>query len=60
MSQQSATAKLPAMDTPQRIVSLISSATEILYLLGLGDRVVGVSHECDYPPQIAGQPRLTR
>lgn len=48
------------MDTPSRIVSLISSATEILYLLGLGHRVVGVSHECDYPPEIAGQPRLTR
>jgi iron complex transport system substrate-binding protein len=48
------------MTTPHRIVSLISSATEILYLLGLGDRVVGVSHECDYPPEIAGKPRLTR
>jgi iron complex transport system substrate-binding protein len=48
------------MDTPARIVSLISSATEILYLLGLGNRVVGVSHECDYPPEIAGKPRLTR
>jgi iron complex transport system substrate-binding protein len=43
-----------------RIVSLISSATEILYLLGLGDRVVGVSHECDYPPETALKPRLTR
>jgi iron complex transport system substrate-binding protein len=39
---------------------LISSATEILYLLGLGDRVVGVSHECDYPPEVAAKPRLTR
>ncbi len=48
------------MATPQRIVSLISSATEILYLLGLGDRVVGVSHECDYPPEVALKPRLTR
>ncbi len=43
-----------------RIVSLISSATEILYLLGLGPRVVGVSHECDYPPEVARLPRLTR
>jgi iron complex transport system substrate-binding protein len=43
-----------------RIVSLISSATEILYLLGLGERVVGVSHECDYPPEVAHKPRLTR
>ena len=48
------------MKTPQRIVSLISSATEILYLLGLGDRVVGVSHECDYPSDVAAKPRLTR
>jgi iron complex transport system substrate-binding protein len=48
------------MKTPERIVSLISSATEILYLLGLGDRVVGVSHECDFPPEVATKPRLTR
>ena len=53
-------AKLPQMKTPERIVSLISSATEILYLLGLGERVVGVSHECDYPGQVANKPRLTR
>jgi iron complex transport system substrate-binding protein len=32
-----------------RIVSLIPSATEILFALGLGDEVVGVSHECDFP-----------
>lgn len=48
------------MNEPRRIVSLISSATEMLYLLGLGERVVGVSHECDFPPEIAGLPRLTR
>jgi iron complex transport system substrate-binding protein len=48
------------MATAQRIVSLISSATEILYRLGLGDRVVGVSHECDYPSEVLGKPRLTR
>ena len=47
------------MKTPNRIVSLISSATEILYLLGLGQRVVGVSHECDYPGEVASKPRLT-
>ena len=34
----------------QRIVSLLPSATEILFALGLGDQVVGVSHECDFPP----------
>jgi iron complex transport system substrate-binding protein len=34
-----------------RIVSLLPSATEILFALDLGDQVVGVSHECDYPPE---------
>lgn len=48
------------MANPRRIVSLISSGTEILYLLGLGDQVVGVSHECDFPTSVAGKPRLTR
>jgi iron complex transport system substrate-binding protein len=33
-----------------RIVSLLPSATEILFALGLGDQVIGVSHECDFPP----------
>src|SRR5438128_971249 len=42
-----------------RIVSLISSATEMLYALGLGDNVVAVSHECGWPPEIAGKPRAT-
>ena len=43
-----------------RIVSLISSATEILFALGLDDNIVAVSHECDYPPQAAAKPRVTR
>jgi len=34
-----------------RIVSLLPSATEILFALGLEREIVGVSHECDYPPQ---------
>jgi iron complex transport system substrate-binding protein len=42
------------------IVSLLSSATEILYALGLGERVVGVSHECDYPADVFTKPRVTR
>src|SRR4051812_31169589 len=33
------------------IVSFLPSATEIAYALGLGDRLVAVSHECDYPPE---------
>lgn len=48
------------MASRMRIVSLISSATEILYLLGLGEQVVGISHECDYPRQVADKRRLTR
>ena len=34
-----------------RIVSLLPSATEIVYALGLGDQLVGVTDECDYPPE---------
>ena len=36
---------------PQRIVSLAPSITEILFALGVGDRLVGVSTYCDYPPE---------
>jgi len=43
-----------------RIVSLISSGTEILFALGLGQRVVAVSHECDYPAAALELPRATR
>jgi iron complex transport system substrate-binding protein len=43
-----------------RIVSLVPHATELLYALGLGDSVVGVTHECDYPPATATVPRITR
>ena len=43
-----------------RIVSLLPSATEIIALAGLGDQLVGVSHECDYPPQVCELPHVTR
>lgn len=43
-----------------RICSLLPSATEILYALGLGDQVVGVTHECDYPAEAALKPPLIR
>ena len=36
------------------------SATELLFELGLGDRVVAVTHECDYPPGVEQLPQLTR
>jgi iron complex transport system substrate-binding protein len=48
------------MAAPRSIASLLPSATEICFALGLGDRVVGVSHECDYPAEAATRPRLTR
>ena len=43
-----------------RICSLLPSATEILYALGLGDSVVGVTHECDFPRDAATKPALIR
>ncbi len=43
-----------------RIVSLLPSATEIVCALGLADNLVGISHDCDYPTEIQGRPRLTR
>src|SRR5215210_8423376 len=42
-----------------RIVSLLPSSTEIVCALGLVDALVGITHECDYPPTVAGKPRLT-
>ena len=39
-----------------RIVSLLPSATEILFALGLEREIVGISHECDFPPQTRGKP----
>ena len=43
-----------------RIASLVPSATEMLFALGVGDQVLAVTHECDYPPQAAGKRHLTR
>ncbi len=43
-----------------RICSLLPSATEIVFALGMGDSLVGVTHECDYPPEAAGIPHVTR
>ena len=42
-----------------RICSLVPAATEILFALGLGDRVVGVTHECDWPPEAAERLKVT-
>jgi iron complex transport system substrate-binding protein len=42
-----------------RVVSLLPSATEILFGIGAGDQIVGVTHECDYPAQAQRLPALT-
>jgi iron complex transport system substrate-binding protein len=42
-----------------RIVSLLPSVTEILFGIGAGPEVVGVTHECDYPAEALVLPRLT-
>ena len=42
-----------------KIWSLLPSDTGILFALGLGEQVTGVTHECDYPPQAAAKPRVT-
>jgi iron complex transport system substrate-binding protein len=39
-----------------RICSLLPSATEMLFALGLGDSVVGVTFECNYPPEARSKP----
>lgn len=43
-----------------RIVSLVPSATEMLFALGLGADVIAVTHECDYPPEARELPKITR
>lgn len=43
-----------------RIVSLLPSATEIVCCIGLKDHLVGVSHECDYPPGVEALPSVTQ
>ena len=45
--------------TAQRICSLLPSATEIVYALGLGDRLVAVTHECDFPAEASSRTAVT-
>jgi iron complex transport system substrate-binding protein len=44
----------------ERIISLLASGTEIVDALGLADRLVAISHECDYPPDLMDRPRASR
>ncbi len=46
--------------SPMRIVSLVPSATEMLFALGVGDEVTAVTHECDHPPEALELPNVTR
>ncbi len=43
-----------------RIVSLLPSATEVVCALGLRECLVGVTHECDFPPSVRAPPKVTR
>ena len=43
-----------------RICTFLPSATEIVYMLGLGDSLHGVSHECDFPPGAIAKPKVVR
>src|SRR5882672_5714163 len=43
-----------------KIVSFLPSATEMVCALGLSDALVGITHECDYPPAVKGKPIVVR
>ena len=44
---------------PTRVVSLLGAATETIYRLGCSDRLVGRSHECDWPPAVLALPQVS-
>lgn len=48
------------MTSASRIVSFLPSATEMVCALGLGDSLVGITHECDFPPSVTGKPIVVR
>ena len=50
--------RVEAPDRPGRIVSLVPSVTEILYALGVQDRVAGVTRFCTYPPEALAKPKV--
>jgi iron complex transport system substrate-binding protein len=47
------------MASPPRVASLIASSTELVCALGLQDRLVARSHECDFPPEVRALPQVT-
>lgn len=47
-------------DVPQRIISLSPSNTEIVYALGLEDRLIGVTTYCNYPPEVKDKPQVSQ
>lgn len=49
---------LPLVAAPSRIISTAPGITEILFALGLGDRVVGVTEYCSYPPEVKKLPKI--
>jgi len=50
----------PVLPTVQQIVSFLPSATEMACALGLSDQLVGITHECDYPPEVRGKAIVVR
>src|SRR6266498_4237396 len=54
------TLRRQAMGAAQQIVSFLPSATEMACALGLSEQLVGITHECDYPPEIKGKPVVVR
>ena len=56
--QQAVAARGGEASIPQRVVTIAPSVTEMMYVLGLGDRVAGVGDYARWPPEVAGKPRL--
>ena len=52
--------RVPRSALKMRVVSLVPAATEMIAALGAGNVLVGVSHECDYPPEVRALPHVTR
>jgi len=50
--------EVPVPAPPKRLIALAPNLTEILYALGLGDRVVGVTDHCNYPPEVSLKPKV--